>query len=80
MTEFVVSTSWLVNAWFGCRKHKILPIMCISKDEIKITAFPKNGGGMRVSRLKIKSTGVATIEVSDALRVFIKKINMFFSR
>ena len=51
--------------------------MCISKDEIKITAFPKNGGGMRVSRLKIKSTGVATIEVSDALRVFIKKINIY---
>ena len=77
MTEFEISTSWLVNAWFGCRKHDVLTRMCISKDEIKITAFPKNGGGMRVSRLKITSSGFASIEVSDALRAFVKKISIY---
>jgi len=75
--EWSCPPEWLYNAWFKIQKTDDRSQLTVSGNELRVTALPKGGAGMRISKFRIESTGSLTFEVSDGLRCFIKKCLAF---
>lgn len=71
-THFQVRTSWLHDAWFGVEKRELPIHMIVNENELKITTMTHHGAGLRTFITPISQTNPITLEVSDALRCFIK--------
>jgi hypothetical protein len=74
MTTFTVPLEWLIESWFGTQKQDIPTSLIVAGTILKITTFPKGGGGMRTIQRTITATKDIAFEVSVALRCFITKI------
>ena len=77
MTTFTVPVQWLVDASFGLQKQLNQPHIVVSNNKLEIITFPKGMAGMRIVKRYIDPTEDIALEMSDALRCFLKKILPF---